>query len=351
MLRMPNTISYSREILFSLRNIWKSISSSSCLGFSERPLSTDTWNSLRLHGILVPFRGQRGGNHSRQSTYSRKIYTVESSYERDRFIGCKQRSANLANLLNIHCNTSCDQSTGSITTCSSTKTYQHNYRRNGVHFACVNARSLKNKVPLVTDHIINENIDICFFTETWLKDYDTVSFAGLSPTGYKFRNFSRQSERRGGGTGIMFRDSLDVRLSDAKENQSFEFSEWSVRVNQHVLNMVSVYRPPYSADHPISSRVFFDEFSSYLEGIVMTPGILLITSSVNLIMMRSVLLKSFKRMVSISMYLFLHMNLVTLWTSLLPGLIMTSEYLLRKLPWHPLTTISLSVNSTYHDLV
>lgn len=237
---MPNTISYSREILFSLGNIWKSISSSSCLGFSERPLLTDTWNSLRLHGILVPFRGQRGGNHSRQSTYPRKIYTVESSYERDRFIGCKQRSANLANLLNIHCNTSCDQSTGSITTCSSTKAYQHNYRRNGVHFACVNARSLKNKVPLVTDHIINENIDICLFTETWLKDYDTVSFAGLSPTGYKFRNFSRQSERRGGGTGIMFRDSLDVRLSDAKENQSFEFSEWSVRVNQHVLNMVSV---------------------------------------------------------------------------------------------------------------
>ena len=79
----------------------------------------------------------------------------------------------------------------------------------------------------------------------------------------------------------MFRDSLDVRLSDAKENQSFEFSEWSVRVNQHVLNMVSAYRPPYSADHPISSRVFFDEFSSYLEGIVMTPGILLITGDFN----------------------------------------------------------------------
>ena len=243
-----------------------------------RPKDTTKFVIVKVIGKDVI---DQSGNHSRQSTYPRKIYTVKSSYERDRFMGCKQRSANLANLLNIHCNTSCDQSTGSITTCSSTKAYQHNYQRNGVHFACVNARSLKNKVPMVTDHIINENIDICLFTETWLKDYDTVSFAGLSPTGYKFRNFSRQSERRGGGTGIMFRDSLDVRLSDAKENQSFEFSEWSVRVNQYVLNMVSVYRPPYSADHPISSRVFFDEFSSYLEGIVMTPGILLITGDFN----------------------------------------------------------------------
>ena len=66
----------------------------------------------------------------------------------------------------------------------------------------------------------------------------------------------------------MFKNSLNVNLSDGNEKQSFEYSEWSVHLHQQVINVVSVYRPPYSAEHPISSRVFFDEFSTYLENIV-----------------------------------------------------------------------------------
>ena len=124
-------------------------------------------------------------------------------------------------------------------------------------------------------HILNKNIDICVFTEIWLKDCDTVSIAGLSPTGYEFRNFPRLSGRRGGGTGIVFKDSLNVKMSDGSEKQSFEFSEWTVCVHQYVIKVVSVYRPPHFIDHPISSRVFFEEFSTYLEDIVMAPGILL----------------------------------------------------------------------------
>jgi len=153
--------------------------------------------------------------------------------------------------------------------------------KTGLLFACFNARSLRNKVEAVTDHIVNENIDICVFTETWLKDCDNVTIAGMSPTGYEFKNFPRLSERRGGGTGIMFKNSLNVNMSDGNEKQSFEFSEWSVRVHQQVINIVSVYRPPYSTEHPISSRVFFNEFSAYLEDIVMAPGILLITGDFN----------------------------------------------------------------------
>ena len=49
--------------------------------------------------------------------------------------------------------------------------------------------------------------------------------AQLSVAGYIFKNFPRQSLRRGGGTGILYRDSLSVLLVDEKENMSFEFSE------------------------------------------------------------------------------------------------------------------------------
>ena len=70
-------------------------------------------------------------------------------------------------------------------------------------------------------------------------------------------------------------------MSDGNEKQSFEFSEWTVRAHQYVIKVVSVYRPPYSIDHPISSSVFFEEFSTYPEDMVTAPGILLIAGDFN----------------------------------------------------------------------
>ena len=42
-----------------------------------------------------------------------------------------------------------------------------------------------------------------------------------------------------------------------------------------------MYRRPYSIDHTISSKVYFEEFLTYLEDTVMAPGILLIAGNLN----------------------------------------------------------------------
>ena len=65
------------------------------------------------------------------------------------------------------------------------------------------------------------------------------------------RIFLEKSHNRGGGTGILFRDSLKVSLVDGKENKSFEFSEWTVKVHDRAMSYVIVYRPPYSSLHPV----------------------------------------------------------------------------------------------------
>ena len=72
---------------------------------------------------------------------------------------------------------------------------------------------------------------------------DFVRIAQLSVAGYSFKNFPRKSHNRGGGTGILFRDSLKVSLVDGKENKSFEFSEWTVKVHDRSVRYVIVYRP------------------------------------------------------------------------------------------------------------
>ena len=72
-----------------------------------------------------------------------------------------------------------------------------------------------------------------------------------------------------------------MKLSDSKENRSFEFLEWNAQVHKRAIKVVAIYRPPYSKDNPIPSHVFFNEFSTYPENTVMGPEVLLITGDFN----------------------------------------------------------------------
>ncbi len=46
--------------------------------------------------------------------------------------------------------------------------------------------------------------------------------------------------------------------------------------------MIIVYRPQYSAKHPVTVRTFMDEFSNYLESAIITPNKLLIGGDFNI---------------------------------------------------------------------
>ena len=59
------------------------------------------------------------------------------------------------------------------------------------------------------------------------------------------------------------------------------FSEWRVSFNSLKAKLVVVYRSPYSEAHPITPRVFFEEFGSYLETIILSPESLILTGDYN----------------------------------------------------------------------
>ena len=64
---------------------------------------------------------------------------------------------------------------------------------------------------------------------------------------------------------------------DGGESRSFEFFEWTLRYGSNSLRIAVIYRMPYSQAHPVTqSGVFFDEFTTYLESIIMSPEPLLI---------------------------------------------------------------------------
>ena len=82
----------------------------------------------------------------------------------------------------------------------------------------------------------------------------------------------------GGGTGIMYRDSLNVKRIDGGEHESFEFSEWMVSGRStKKLRVVIIYRPPYSEDHPVTVLTFCSEFANFMESVLLSKEQLVIS--------------------------------------------------------------------------
>ena len=128
----------------------------------------------------------------------------------------------------------------------------------------LNPQSLNNKAPIFIDFICEYQPDLLAATETWFTDGESASKTQYTPGGYRFFDHSR-SGRRGGGTGLLFKNNLMVTKVTGGEHQSFEYSEWKVTSGSRRVNLIIMYRPPYSAAHPVTSAVFFVEFAEYLE--------------------------------------------------------------------------------------
>ena len=110
---------------------------------------------------------------------------------------------------------------------------------------------------------------------------DSAVCAEITPPGFKFVNCPRK-DRKGGGTGLLAREDVTVRMLDAGEKLSFEFSEWDLRVdNNNSLLIVIIYRAPFSLAHPITVSSFIAEFTEYLESLIFPSCPLLITGDFN----------------------------------------------------------------------
>ena len=114
-------------------------------------------------------------------------------------------------------------------------------------------------------------------TETWLSPEDSVIMGELTPSGYHLQTFHRQN-RPGGGIELVHKANLKVQTVQSGEQSSFEAT---VTSESNSIRLLLVYRIPYSANHPVSSSVFFEEFAAYLETTLLIPDRLLIAGDLN----------------------------------------------------------------------
>ena len=120
------------------------------------------------------------------------------------------------------------------------------------------------------DLVCDSKADLFSVSETWLTVNDTATFSEITPQGYTLHHCPR-SDRRGGGTALILKESINVEKVSVAGKGSIEASEWLVNpaATTH-LRVVIVYRPPYSVKHPVSASTFITEFSNYLKSLVMS---------------------------------------------------------------------------------
>ena len=158
---------------------------------------------------------------------------------------------------------------------------QYRCARRHLRICCLNARSIKNKSADFACYANSTGADIFAITESWLPERDMAHKAEITLPGYKLLEQQRVG-RKGGGIALLLNETINARKVDRVERRSFEFGEWILKYGSSKLRVIVIYCPPYSAARPVTSSVFLDEFSVYLESVVMSPEPLLINGDLNI---------------------------------------------------------------------
>ena len=143
---------------------------------------------------------------------------------------------------------------------------------NSMKFCNLNARSIKSKSADFLCYVKSCAPDIFAITETWFTGRDSAHRAEVTPPGSMLYDHARSGHSEG-GTALLCRDSISVTRITAGEEKSFEFSEWIILGRgSRKVRVIVVYRLQYSSSHSGTVDVFFEEFSAYLESIILSQS-------------------------------------------------------------------------------
>jgi exonuclease III len=150
-----------------------------------------------------------------------------------------------------------------------------------IKLSLCNARSVLNKWDSIIDYIVENDLDILAITETWISP-DNINDYILNelPHGYSLLHVPRPT-RRGGGVGIIYRDSLNPIIQPKFKALSFEYLEALISVDSHCLRLIVLYRPPPSTKNGLTKGIFYQEFADFLAAHIPSTGKLLITGDFN----------------------------------------------------------------------
>ena len=151
-----------------------------------------------------------------------------------------------------------------------------------IDFCLLNTRSNKKKEIAIKDYAVDNNVDIFAVTETWLRNNENYNFsiAEVCPTGYRFYHVPRKNSR-GGGVGLLIKKHMKVTKQTQRNFSSFEYLDIVTTCSTGSIRIVTIYRPPPSKANQLNRALFFEEFCTLAEQLVVSPGNLLLVGDFN----------------------------------------------------------------------
>ena len=146
--------------------------------------------------------------------------------------------------------------------------YHANAKNKPLKLMSLNCQSCREIANDLHDILIDEDIDVAFLTETWLRDEgDEAHIANLTQKNYSIASFPRldTKNRSGGSIAIVFKADLYRNIHCKRLLfSSFECVEVKLTVNKLSAVCLIIYRRAPTKKNNISSNEFFIEFPKLL---------------------------------------------------------------------------------------
>ena len=146
----------------------------------------------------------------------------------------------------------------------------------------LNARSINNKVYQLTELLLEENVDICCITETWLKEGDDPTISSLKREGYNVISCPRDVKRGGGIAFLNKSNKFKTKRLKTSKYRMFEILE-VLLIGENSNNNIRfsiICRTGYMDKD--DQKIFVNEFNNFLETIITKNSTNLICGDFNL---------------------------------------------------------------------
>ena len=125
----------------------------------------------------------------------------------------------------------------------------------------INVQSVGNKTNIIKNLVVDQDLDICMLTETWLSnnisDYSKIK--DMTPDTHNFHHIPRVT-KTGGGVGILINKLYKTSIVNNHSYESFEHINLKSTYNNKNIQIIIIYRPP-----SMSKRRFLNEFGELLD--------------------------------------------------------------------------------------
>ena len=240
---------YTRNMLLNIGTIVNNIK-------RLNKIQADVWNKIRQFRINKTKRGNRGGRRHRKRVVKH------------------QNGINVSNLTVLKEKHRTTRAKSNKVKAASNKS---------LSLCCLNAQSIKKKELPIIEYLLDENIDFCVISETWLKesDNDWLKQSEFNRNGYKIFSEPRK-DRSGGGLALIYCQTYKVAQISSGCEPSFQHATWNILHKGLSATITGIYHPPYSQERPITNSQFIDEFGEFIPSVLGRSANCLIVGDFNI---------------------------------------------------------------------